>query len=110
MRRSTLTRPTKRSCVCSKRIRVRDREAAKEVAETPENYAPPALIAAAQVMFESDQVDESLFCYCLGYLRATSDSQKCEDPNARGVLHLLAKRFGPPFHEYLRKNPALRRA
>jgi tetratricopeptide (TPR) repeat protein len=79
-------------------------QALKEVLAAPNAYAPPALYATANAMFQLGKEDEALFWYYLGLLRATSDAYKYKSPDGsvQDAVYLLNKKFGPPFQEMFR--------
>lgn len=76
------------------------KKAIKVITSTPQQYAPPALYAAADAMFRLGEKEEALFWFFLAQARAGSDAMKCGDASAHQAVSALNMRFGQAISEY----------
>lgn len=85
-----------------------DRNAAvSRVKEHADQYAPPALYALSEALFEAGNKDEASFWFYAGQIRSRCDGNLCTDISAREGTAVLNERFGYPINQYTFKNIAM---
>lgn len=70
------------------------RETLAAIRAAPGRYAPPALYALAQALYEAGEKDEAAFWFYGAQLRASFDANRCADPYARRALDVLNRQYG----------------
>jgi hypothetical protein len=60
-----------------------------EIEQNPGNYVPPVLMALAVVRFREGRIEDALFWYNAGRLRAMYDAARCSDMSARSAVTAL---------------------
>jgi hypothetical protein len=78
--------------------------AIQEVKSSPGKFAPPALYALSNALFQQGQKDDALFWFYLGQLRARSDANKSTDESAREAVAVLNSQYGPTINHYAFRN------
>lgn len=79
-------------------------KAIEQVKASPGKFAPPALYAMSNEMFQLGQKDDALFWFYLGQLRARSDANKSNDVSARQAVSVLTSQYGPLINQYAFRN------
>jgi hypothetical protein len=80
------------------------REAIATALGNPAALSPPALYALANALSQDDaRIEEAVFWYHVGRLRAVYDGLRCRDPSARGAVTILGRTLNPDIGRYQRQ-------
>lgn len=80
------------------------RQAIHAAVSAAPRLSPPVLYALANAISQDDkQIEEAVFWYHVGRLRAVYDALRCKDPSARGVVNVLGKGLNPDISRYQRQ-------
>jgi hypothetical protein len=83
------------------------REAIAAAVGAAPRLAPPVLYALANAISQDDrQIEEAVFWYHVGRVRAVYDALRCKDPTARSALAILGKGLSPDITRYQRQRRA----
>jgi hypothetical protein len=70
-------------------------KAARDVAASPDRYAPPALFVASSMCIDIGEEELASFLFNLAWLRSRTDAWKCNDLSARAAVTVLLTEFSP---------------
>jgi hypothetical protein len=80
------------------------REAIGAALGNPGGLSPPALYALANALAQDDaRIEEAVFWYHIGRIRAVFDGLRCKDPTARGAVNILGRTLNPDIARYQRQ-------
>jgi hypothetical protein len=80
------------------------REAINAALSNPAALSPPALYALANALSQDDaKIEDAVFWYHVGRLRAVYDGLRCKDPTARNAVNILGRNLNPDIARYQRQ-------
>lgn len=80
------------------------REAINAALANPAALSPPALYALANAISQDDaKIEDAVFWYHVGRLRAVYDGLRCKDPTARNAVNILGRNLNPDIARYQRQ-------
>jgi hypothetical protein len=86
-------------------IPVPRREAIAAAIPNAPRLAPPALYALANAIAQDDaRMEDAVFWYHVGRIRAVYDALRCKDASARGEIVVLGKGLNPDLTRYQRQH------
>jgi hypothetical protein len=77
-----------------------------EIVAHSDRFAPPVLCALGSTLASEQQMDDAMFWFYAGQLRARFDIKRCADPTVGGVGSVLTQQYGAPINAYGFKHPA----
>jgi hypothetical protein len=88
-------------------IPVPRREAISAALGNPAALSPPALYALANAIAQDDvNIEQAVFWYHVGRIRAVYDALRCKDPTARNAVNILGRNLNPDVARYQRQHRA----
>jgi hypothetical protein len=83
------------------------REAIGAALNNPAALSPPALYALANAISQDDpSIEQAVFWYHVGRIRAVYDALRCKDPTARNAVAILGRNLNPDIARYQRQHRA----
>lgn len=80
------------------------REAINAALANPAALSPPALYALANAVSQDDiRMEDAVFWYHVGRIRAVYDGLRCKDPTARNAVNVLGRNLNPDIARYQRQ-------
>jgi hypothetical protein len=84
------------------------REAIAAAIASAPRQSPPVLYALANAISQDDpRIEEAVFWYHVGRIRAVYDGLRCKDPTARNAVNILGKGLSPDVSRYQRQHRPL---
>ena len=81
------------------------REAIAAAIASAHRQPPPVLYALANAIAQDDaRIEEAVFWYHVGRIRAVYDGLRCKDPTARNAVNILGKGLSPDVSRYQRQH------
>jgi hypothetical protein len=77
-----------------------------EIVAHSDRFAPPVLCALGSTLAAEERMDDAMFWFYAGQLRARFDIRRCADPTVGGVASILTQQYGAPINSYGFKHPA----
>jgi hypothetical protein len=83
------------------------REAIDAAGANPAALSPPALYALANALAQDDiKIEDAVFWYHVGRIRAVYDALRCKDATARYAVKVLGRSLNPDIARYQRQHRA----
>ncbi|MFY9317801.1 MAG: hypothetical protein WAO95_19855 [Burkholderiales bacterium] len=80
------------------------RDAINAALANPAALSPPALYALANALTQDDaKIQDAVFWYHVGRIRAVYDGLRCKDPTARNAVNVLGRNLNPDIARYQRQ-------
>lgn len=78
----------------------------EEIVAHSDRFAPPVLCALGSTLAADGQMDDAMFWFYAGQLRARFDVKRSADSTVGSVPSILTQQFGAPINSYGFKHPA----
>jgi hypothetical protein len=78
----------------------------EEIVAHSDRFAPPVLCALGSTLASEQRMDDAMFWFYAGQLRAGFDIKRCADPTVGGVASVMTQQYGGPINAYGFKHPA----